>query len=802
VTAHQLTEAHQESLEAAAIDVNVALAADVRSVTSADQLPAELSTWSTFDGIAPGIVFPITAPDGRTVPQYRPDTPVELNDGAVRKYLFSKGGVPGVNVHPAIADRLDDDGPVWIVEGTKQTLAAVSVAPDDVLVLGVSGCLGWSVDGAPSPDLCAVPFDGRPVVVMFDADLAANRAVWDAADRLADVLASLGAASVKFVRLPAGKKAGLDDYLSAVPAGRRAATLRRLADSAGKLPRKPAKRLTSSTSSGDGSDGTGRHLFDSGGLMALSAVAEVRKRHHLAVGPDRAVWVYRDGIYHQGDHALISTTRDVIGEQWRRFHHDTILTLLAAELIEEGRVLPPEPFGDLIAVRNGMLNVRTGELVPHDPEHLAYAALSVEWDPTATCPRFDAWLVDRCGTQAEDLLEAVGLVLLPWGQRKTPFLIGPSRSGKGTFLRIIESIVGDDHRSARTLHALTANRFAPADLVGKVLNSAGDLSDRHLDDLSMWKMLTGADAVMAERKFRDAFTFRNSALFVFSANTPPTVSESSRAYAARVRPYLFPWSYEADEDPAVEAGLLEELPGVLVRLVEGVRRWLDRRGYAPVNAAVADLFATQSDPVALFVAQAMIRADGAFTPSNDVVAAYGRWGDNNKRHTLGRNKFVQRADVQLGERRRQHADGSGQTGWHGWILRNDDEWLDDGATYGQVAPSIRSTARSAGSSHLYLTSGSATQEVNDTENHSCNEVGQERAERAEADLTAAEPRPDGRLDLRHRTPEETCERCGDRRRGSFSPLCVQCNNAQDATGPTDTQPVSAPTAAVNTGWLD
>ena len=663
-SASPLTEAHRQFLTESAVDVATAVAAGVRSVTAPGELPSELSTWANTTGIAPGIVFPITAPDGRMVPQYRPDRPVELDEHDVRKYLFPTGGVPGVNVHPVMVDRLDADGPVWIVEGTKQHLAAVSVAPDDVLVLGVSGCLGWSLDGAPSPDLCAVRFEDRQVVVIFDADLATNRNVWDAGNRLSGVLLSLGAESVKFAMIPAGAKAGLDDYLASIPADRRSSTLRRLTDAAGKLPRKPAKRTTTTTDDGPHQVEGGAHLFDRNGLMALSAVAEVRKAHHLAVGPDGGVWVYRDGIYHDEDRALVASTRDVLGEMWRLSHHRTILELLAAELVEEGRVLPPEPFGHLIAVANGMLDVRTGELSPHDPAHLVYAALSTTWDPSATCPRFDRWLTDRCGTQADDLIEAVGLVLLPSGvQRKTPFLIGPTRSGKGTFLRIIEAIVGDRHRSARTLHDLTSNRFAPADLVGKVLNSAGDLSDRHLDDLSMWKMLTGADAVSAERKFQQAFTFRNSALFIFSANTPPTVSESSRAYAARVRPYLFPWSYEADEDPSVETGLMEELPGVLVRLVEAVRRWIDRGGYAPVNADVAALFATQSDPVALFVAQVLASVEGAFTSSTDVFYAYGRWAEGNKRATLGRNKFAQRADVQLGERRRQHADGSGQTGW-------------------------------------------------------------------------------------------------------------------------------------------
>ncbi len=751
-----LTPAHRDLLIASAIEVDVALVAGVRSVERADQLPDDLASWRSRKEVAPGIVFPITAPDGRTVHQFRPDNNVVLDNGyEVPKYLFPKGGIPGINVHPVMVDQLAADGPVWIVEGTKQYLAAVTAAPADVLVVGVSGCMGWSRAGAPSPDLTALQFADRPVVVIFDADVATNINVWNAATDLRGVLRSLGATDVRFVQLSAGRKAGLDDYLAAMPVDRRGDVLRRLVESAGdKLPRKPAKSTGGNTTNegitpedaerlegyevkaGDEPD-----FFNDDGLMVVAVVAEMRARHHLALGPDLGVWTYSDGIYHGDSHALVNATRDLLGERWRLSHHNNVVAVLAAELAAGGLVLPDAPFGALVAVPNGMLDPLTGTLSEHDPSHLAYARLGVEWDPDATCPCFDEWLVDRCGAQADDLLEAVGLVLVPGaGQRKTPFLIGPTRSGKGTFLRLVEGVVGDGHRSSRTLHDLTTNRFATADLVGKVLNSAGDLSDQHIGDLSMFKMLTGDDAVSAERKFRDAFTFRNTALFVFSANTPPTVSESSRAYAARIRPYLFPSSYEENEDPAVERKLMTELPGILVRLVEGVRRWHDRGGYAPVNPMVADLFARQSDPVAMFVAQVLEPDPTGFVASTALHTAFDNWAMANKRTGMGRNKLVARADNVLGVRRRQNSDNTGPTGWHGWTLRAESDWTDDQASYTETEPFIRpATARSARSS------STSPRDRRDGEVGGSGEdapsrggVAPERAERA-VDASGAEP---------------------------------------------------------------
>ena len=685
-----LTAEHRTLLADAAVDELVAVEAGVVSITTRDQLPDELATWRRRPAITPGILFPSTGPDGTVAVQYRPDVPVVVPDeDRPRKYLFPTGSRPVVNTHPRMVPLLSTATTIVVVEGTKQYLAAVSAAPAEVLVVGVAGCDGWRSAGVPLPDWNVLPIPDADVVVAFDADVATNENVWSAGELLAEHLAVLGAARVRFLRAPAGAKAGLDDYLASVVPGRRTDALARLVERAGDLPKKPAKKRAPK------SDDPAGRFFDTNGFRPVDAVAELRAERHHALGPDGSIWTYNanDGIYVDDPHALVAGTRDLLGNRYRGLHHRTVVELLGADLAQADRRLPDAPIGRLVPVRNGLLDVRTRHLHPHDPSHLAYARLAVDWDPDARCPNFDRWLVEQCGAQADDLLEAVGLLLAPWAaQRKVPFLIGPTRSGKGTFMRVIEALIPDAHRSAETLHAIATNRFAVAQLHGKILNSAGDLSDHHVEDLSLFKMLTGDDTVSAERKFRDAFTFRNTALFLFNANTPPTVSESSRAYLARVRPYLFPHSYEGAEDPAVEAALMAELPGVLVRLVDGVQRWLDRGGYAPVNPVVADLFGRQSDPVAMFVAQVLAPDADGFVSTSDLHDAYVAWTSANGRGTLGRNKLLARAENALGARERERSDGRGSRGWRGWRVLAEADWSDDDSTYALSAPSIAPVA--------------------------------------------------------------------------------------------------------------
>jgi DNA polymerase-1 len=164
-------------------------------------------------------------------------------------------------------------------------------------------------------------------------------------------------------------------------------------------------------------------------------------------------------------------------------------------------------------------------------------------------------------------------------------------------------IAGTENTSAVTLHQLSDDKFAAANLYLRALNVAADLSAKHVSDMSTFKMLTGEDVVHANRKYGREFQFTNQALFAFSANELPTVSEASRAYANRIKPFEFPYSFAGREDPSIEDRIMAELPGILVRWVAAWQRYTTRGGYLPTDPAVMREFETRSDRVALWVSE-------------------------------------------------------------------------------------------------------------------------------------------------------------------------------------------------------
>lgn len=229
-----LTAAHRALLNGKAIPDSVLDSAGVYSVTTLAELP-EAFTWAGERAV-PGIVFPWRTPGGASFPQLRPDTPIEVDgEKRPRKYLWP----PGQSSALAVA-REDSSGPVIFVEGTKQSLAAAAYV-DSGSVYGIAGCRSWSTDGVPIEDLGVA--EDREIFLIFDADLADNPEVWDAADRFTRALRAEGASAIRYVMLPAGQKAGLDDVLGGRQPDKRAGYLARLLEQAvKKLPARPRKK--------------------------------------------------------------------------------------------------------------------------------------------------------------------------------------------------------------------------------------------------------------------------------------------------------------------------------------------------------------------------------------------------------------------------------------------------------------------------------------------------------------------------------------------------------------------------------
>jgi len=266
-----------------------------------------------------------------------------------------------------------------------------------------------------------------------------------------------------------------------------------------------------------------------------------------------------------------------------------------------------EPF--ILNLKNGLLNVQTGEFTKHSPEHLSLVQFQVEYNPKANCLKIAKFLSEVLfPDDLQCVQEYVGFCL--WKEytvAKALLLVGEGGNGKSTFILLIKALIGSENTSSVSLQELEYNRFAKADLYGKLANLYADLPDEALKSAGVFKMLTGKDPIRGEYKFRNSFPFVNLAKLIFSANKVPESYEDTTAFFRRWIIILFPFTFigkNENKDLVNELTTEEELSGFLNWALEGLQR-LRANGWNFSNSRsveeVREEYIRKSSPIQAFI---------------------------------------------------------------------------------------------------------------------------------------------------------------------------------------------------------
>ena len=176
-----------------------------------------------------------------------------------------------------------------------------------------------------------------------------------------------------------------------------------------------------------------------------------KSRHRFARDRGGSLYFYKDGHYvPEGELILKKLVKQVMnkwGEAHRWSNH------LASEVIHyvraDARFLWEQPSVDIINVKNGLLNAATGQLEPHTPNHLSPIQIAVRYDPKATCPETEKFVVRVFPSGAVDLAwDIYGHLMVPDTSMQTSFLLsGDGGNGKSTWLAALTAFLGRENIS-------------------------------------------------------------------------------------------------------------------------------------------------------------------------------------------------------------------------------------------------------------------------------------------------------------------------------------------------------------------
>lgn len=395
-----------------------------------------------------------------------------------------------------------------------------------------------------------------------------------------------------------------------------------------------------------------RYFTDSGSLLAAVLTRDVLAHGELAVGRDDILWAYQDGTWQPHRHVIRNRLTRLLGDRYRRSHAAHVEDMIRADV----PTITGDPVGQWVNFRNGLLDWATGELTEHTPDVLSTVQLAIDWEPEATCPRFDQFLAEVLPADMIPVVwELIGYLMYSGNPlHKAVMLMGTGRNGKGTLLRTIVALLGTRNLTAATLADLTTNRFATASLYGKLANIAGDIDATYLESTAIFKAITGQDQISAEHKGRDRFQFTPWAVPVFSANEIPPSADTTTGYLSRWLPIPFPNSFIGREDRGLDTKLTAELPGIAAKAIPALRRLMERGEFEQPSSLTAALgeFARRVDQVRAWLAdccepippQPHDPATHPSIPRTVIYEAYRRWCTRDGHRALSAAKFYDRME--------------------------------------------------------------------------------------------------------------------------------------------------------------
>jgi len=310
-----------------------------------------------------------------------------------------------------------------------------------------------------------------------------------------------------------------------------------------------------------------------------------------------------------------------------------MLALARCEVAVTPDELDADPF--LLNARNGVVDLHTGKLLPHDAARMQAKLAPVVYDLDAPSPRWDAFIEEV--TDGDDDLAAflqrlAGLFLTgDISEHILPICWGSGANGKSVFLDTLLGLLADYSYKApaRLLVSSGKDEHAceVAALQGKRLVVSSETEEGRRLRVSLVKELTG-DASLTGRFMRqNYFSFPRTCKVVLVTNNKPVVPEQSHAIWRRIRLIPFVVTIPPErQDKALTEKLRDEWPGILAWAVRGCLDWQENGLGEPAAVAEAtDGYREEEDQIAAFLEDRCTIAEGFRAPKARIWATYATW---------------------------------------------------------------------------------------------------------------------------------------------------------------------------------
>lgn len=680
----ELMPGHSRELDESCIAAEVRQARQYETLYDTEETRARLKSlrlprWSWRDPMAfPALLLPLYRVTGEEIGfQLKPAIPQEAPGGKHQKYASQSGTPNHLDVPPPVADLVRDPTvPLWVTEGVKK---ADCLASHGKAVITLTGVFNWRSKMGTLGDWEDIPLQGRAVVICFDSDARDKRNVMLAMQRFGRWLESKQA-RVLYLIVPGtvvredGASVpvkGVDDFLYA------GGTMDDLRDAAvAQLP----------------TDGARDAAFSDAVLTDTVCSEELEGRYRWAKGLGWMQWTgkvwqetsdvtvteaIRQWALEQFNQTLEEQRRDANRDMrtqidgWRS-------TLSASKLgnllrlsrgVLECAATDFDSDPDLLNCPNGIVDLRTGVVRPHDPDALLTKMAGADFIKDARHPDWDKalqalppdvveWFQLRLGQAATGYMTPDDLIVI---------CQGGGANGKSTIADAVSIVLG----RRQGYHVLVSDRVILGsasdnhpteimDFLGARYAVLEETPEARRLDTNRVKKLAGTAEITGRRIRQDPVTFEATHSLFINTNYKPLVEETDHGTWRRLAllrwPYTFrkpgePVQGEMDRigDPTLRERIKQNpqaLEAALAWVAEGARRWYEMGKIMPpipgrVEADTLE-WRKESDPVLGFIGEHLTADLSACIQGTELRTVFNEWVEKKGGRPWGDKTFLAR----------------------------------------------------------------------------------------------------------------------------------------------------------------
>lgn len=327
-----------------------------------------------------------------------------------------------------------------------------------------------------------------------------------------------------------------------------------------------------------------------------------------------------------------------------------------------------DSYNDYLNVQNGIVNLRNGELLPHDSRFMMSKICVSEYDVSGKKPKMWLQFLDDITNgdkkMQEYIQKCVGYSLSGSTREQcTYFLYGIGNNGKSTFLDTISDLLGGyaSNTQPETIMMRRDGSGANTDIArlksARFVTCEEPTEGVRLNE-GLVKQLTGGSKVTCRFLYGDEFEYTPEFKIWVATNHKPIIRGTDLGIWRRIKLIPFEVNIPKEKvDKNLKWKLRSEFPQILAWAVQGCLKWQKEGLGEPAKVVEATQeYKNEMDLLASFIEQCIVidyTCDERMMAS-ELFGIYSKWAKQNNEWEMSSKKFFRDISLKLPDKGRNN----------------------------------------------------------------------------------------------------------------------------------------------------